>query len=164
MRWIRFAVLLVVVTLLQAAFVESVSIGGASPDLLLILLVFFVAYSNITDAIITSFIIGFTWDLIGTASMGPGMISFGLLGTLLGYLNSIFAVRTKHRQAVVILVMGILSGILIYLLNFFKEHQAIINPGIFIWGRSIYSAIAGPFLFIPFSWVIRLKPYYFGHR
>ena len=74
MRWSRFGVLVVVVSLLQAGFVAALNI---KPDLLLILLVFLAIYCNTTEAIVSSFTIGFAADLIGQA-MGPQMISIGL--------------------------------------------------------------------------------------
>jgi rod shape-determining protein MreD len=86
-QWLRFAVLLCVVTVVQAGLLEHFDIR---PDLLLVLLVFFAVYSDTSHAIITSFIIGLAADIIVIGSLvGLKMVSFGLCGTLLAYLHRV---------------------------------------------------------------------------
>ncbi len=109
MRWFRFAVLVLVASILQTGPVGLIAIHSEiRPDLLLILLVFFALRSNSTDAIITSFAIGFVADLSSSALplMGPRIISFGLFGTLLSDLNSTLYVRRVLYQALTIFVMS----------------------------------------------------------
>ncbi|MHC4245135.1 MAG: rod shape-determining protein MreD [Planctomycetota bacterium] len=77
MHWFRFAVLVLLATVLQASFFADLN---SKPDLLLILLVFFAVYCDTSDAIICSFVIGFAADLIGQ-TMGPQMISYGIFGS-----------------------------------------------------------------------------------
>ena len=105
MRWFRFAVLVLLASLLQTGLVGAMAILRADfkPDLLLILLVFFALRCNSTDAIIASFAIGFAADLsnpIAGRLMGPRIISFGLFGTLLSDLNSTISPRRVIYQAV----------------------------------------------------------------
>ncbi len=151
MRWIRFAVLICLAAIIQAGFL---SIFVIRPDLLTILLVFFVVYSSTTDAIITSFSIGFAADLIGL-SMGSQMISFGILGTLLAYLNRVIAMRKIPYQVIAIFVITILAKILANILNSFKGVVVIENVEIL--KTAIYSGIVGPFVFIPVAWWMRIK-------
>ena len=100
MRWFRFAGLVLFVTVVQASILANLQTG---PDLLLILLVFFCIYSDPTEAIIASFLIGFAADLIGSPMplmpMGPQTISFGLFGTTLAYLHRVINVRNMPGQA-----------------------------------------------------------------
>lgn len=161
MRWFRFAVFILVVTLMQAGLVDIISLINVKPDLLLILLVFFAIYYNTTEAIISSFAIGFAADLIGPA-MGPGMISFGLFGTLLAYLHRFIAIREMPYQSLAIAVIGLLAGFLALLLSFLKGQPA--APGIFtvLLGTSLYSSIIGPFLFLPSAWLMRIKTHRFS--
>ncbi len=156
MRWFRFALLLLAATLLQATLVDAFSVKDVKPDLHLILLVLFVVYSKGRDVIIASFTIGFAADLTG-AVMGPSLVSFGLVGTLLGYLSHIVVLRQMPHQAVVIFVTGILTGVIIYCLTWMK------SPGIagdivgLVFSRSLYSGIVGPFLFLPCAWWMRIR-------
>ena len=160
MRWLRFAVLLCLVTVLQAGLLAHWSI---KPDLLLILLVFFAIYCNASQAIITSFAIGFAADIIGPA-MGPQIISFGLFGTLLVYLHRVIAVRKMPYQAAAIFLTGLLAGALACFFAFLKGQPT--TPDIYtvLLGTSLYSAIVGPFLFLPSAWWMRIKTQRFSRN
>ena len=151
MRWIRFAVLVCLAMIVQAGFLSTFIL---KPDLLVILLVFFAVYGNISDAIITSFTIGFAADLIGP-SMGTQMICFGVLGTSLSYLKRVIAIRKIPYQVIAIFVVYILAGVMANILNSLKgiattEYSTILKT-------AIYSAIVGPFLFMPAAWWMRIK-------
>ena len=93
MHWLRFTVVLIITAILQAGFINTVAISDIKPDLLLILLAFFAIFCKRSDTIITSFAIGFAADIIGPA-MGPYMISFGLTGCILAYLNRYISLKT----------------------------------------------------------------------
>ena len=152
MRWIRFAVLVLFATILQAGFLSNFSL---KPDLLLILLVFFAIYSNTSEAIVSSFTIGFAADLVGL-TMGPSIISFGIFGTALAYLHRVIAIRKMPYQAMAIFVMALLTGLMAHLLNSLKGQPA---PDVYrtILKVSLFSGIAGPFLFLPAAWWMRIK-------
>ncbi|MBN2588274.1 MAG: rod shape-determining protein MreD [Sedimentisphaerales bacterium] len=150
MRWIRFAVLVCLATIAQA----TLSNYNLRPDLLIILVVFFAIYNNTTDAIITSFILGFAADLIGI-TMGSQMISFGILGTALSYLNHVFALRKVPYQVTSIIAMTILAGFCTNILNSLK-HAGTIEFS-YILKTAIFSAIVGPFLFLPCTWWMKIK-------
>ncbi|MHC4396658.1 MAG: rod shape-determining protein MreD [Planctomycetota bacterium] len=160
MRWFRFTVFVLVVTLIQAGLVDIISLINVRPDLLLILLVFFSIYCDTSEAIISSFAIGFAADLIGPA-MGPQMISFGLFGTLLAYLHRFIAIREMPYQSLAIAVIGLLTGALAHLLMFLKGQPTPPNIFTVLLGASLYSAIIGPFLFLPSAWVMRIKTHRF---
>ena len=155
MRWIRFAVLITIVGLLQAGAINMFVFKGIHPNLLLVVMVFFAIYSSTYDAIITSFCIGFIADVIGQATVGVGMLSFGVSGTLLAYLHSVVQIRKMSYQAVTIFMVSMLAGFLAGLLNLMlKEPVAGISTLFFI---SLYSAVLGPFLFLPLGWVMGVK-------
>ncbi|KPL24778.1 MAG: hypothetical protein AMJ75_02715 [Phycisphaerae bacterium SM1_79] len=160
MRWFRFAVLACLATVLQAGFLASLKIR---PDLLLILLVFFAIYCSTTDAIITSFTIGFAADLIGR-TMGPQMISFGLFGTLLAYLRRAITIREMPYQALAIFVTGLLAGALAHCLNLLTGEPTAPNIYRVTFGMALYSSIVGPFLFLPIAWWMHIKTRRSGRR
>ena len=103
MHWLRFAVLVLLATVLQASFFADLN---SKPDLLLILLVFFAVYCDTSDAIICSFVIGFAADLIGQ-TMGPQMISYGIFGSALAYLHRVIAIRQIPYQIVAIFITAL---------------------------------------------------------
>jgi len=165
MRWLRFAALILLLTVLQAGFLEIAAVTSLNirPDLLLIALVFFATYFNTFDAIIASFAVGFAADLIGPV-MGPGMLGFGLCGALLAHLHNIIAIRKMPYQALVIFVTGFLVGLLMHLLSLFKGQYAPASTYTVIFGTAVYSAVLGPFLFLPLAWCMRIKTRRFGGR
>ena len=114
MRWFRFAVLILAVTILQKGLFQRFP---TRPDFLLVLLVFFAVYCNTAEAIITSFAIGFAADLIGSPMpMGSHMIALGVFGTLLAYLHRVITIRRMPHQAIAIFVVTLLAGTAICLL------------------------------------------------
>ena len=151
MRWLRFALLLCLVMVLQAGVLARLNI---KPDLLLILLVFFAVYSDTSEAIITSFSIGFAADIVVIGSaMGPQIIGFGLVGTLLACLHRVVAIRKMPYQAAAIFVTGVLAGAVAHFLAVLKGQPPAPN----LFATSLYSAIVGPFLFLPSAWWMRIK-------
>lgn len=160
MRWFRFAVLILLATILQASFLANLNI---KPDLLLILLVFFSIYCNTSDAIISSFTIGFAADLIGS-TMGPQMISFGLFGTLLAYLHRFIAIRKMPYQSLAIFVTALLSGWVAHFLSFLKGEPTPPNIYAVVFWISLYSCLVGPFLFLPSAWWMRIRVNRFGRH
>ena len=160
MRWFRFAVFIAFTAVLQASqLLNMIALTdlGIKPNLLLTLLVFFATYCNTTDAITTSFIIGFAADISIGSAIGSQTISFGLFGTALAYLNRLIAIRNIPYQALVIFITGCLTGSLAHFLALLKGLSAVANVYSIILGTAIYSAIIGPFLFLPTAWWMRIK-------
>ena len=166
MRWLRFAAFILIVTVLQASLLGMVAVTKLNirPNLLLILLVFFAIYCNTTDAIITSFAIGFAADISIASAMGSQTISFGLLGTALAYLHRVIAIRKMPYQSLAVFITGSLVGALAHLLALLKGQAAISNIFTVILGTALYSAIVGPFLFLPAAWWMRIKTHHFSRH
>ena len=162
MRWFRFAVLVLVVTILQTSLVGVIAFyrPDIKPDLLLILLVFFAIHLDPQNAVIASFLIGFAADLSNPLRemMGPQIISFGVFGTLLSDVHGIFSIRRMSYQGVAIFLMGVLTALLSYLLTFFRADPVTVRLGMELLWQPLYSAIIGPFLFFPIGWWMRISP------
>lgn len=158
MWWLRFAFLVITVTVLQAGFVDTFAIThlNITPDLLLILMVFFASCSSSSDVIIACFAIGFAADLIGPA-MGPKTILFGLFGTLLANLTRVITIRRMLYQAIAIFFTSALVGTAAHLLCLVKGQPLPEDMEVVILGTAVYSAIAGPFLFLPSQWWMHIK-------
>jgi rod shape-determining protein MreD len=150
MSWFRFAVLIIVATILQTSLIDifAVTTAEVKPDLLLVLLVFFAVNFTSTNVVITSFTIGFAADII-SPTMGPQIISFGLFGTLLSDLHGIIDTRKWPYQSLAIFIVGFLTAALAYLLMFLKAEPTLLNAYTKLFWTPLYSAIIGPFLFLP---------------
>lgn len=160
MRWPRFAVLVLITALLQAGWVDKIAVTrfDATPDLLLILMVFFAARCDPTEVIISSFVLGFASDIVSTGfPMGPGIISFGLFGTALVYMHRLIAIRRMGHEAIAILVIGLGTGLLEWLLELLIGRPP--GQGWFgeLAGTAIYSSVIGPFVFLLFDWLMSMR-------
>jgi cell shape-determining protein MreD len=161
MRWPRFAVLVLITALLQASFIDTIGVTSSriTPDLLLILTVFFATRCEITEAIISSFAIGLAADLsVMGFRMGPWILSFGLFGTGLAYLHGVISLKKMPHQAVAIFIMGVGAGILSGFLAGRPEGLK------FIIGSAAYSAVIGPFLSLLLDLLMPIKKSQRGRR
>lgn len=160
MRWLRFAVLILVATILQTSFLGIAWAGNPDirPDLLLILLVFFAVHADSRDAVITSFAIGLAADLASPAMglMGPRMITFGLFGTLLSNLQNTISLKRMPFQAAAILVMGVVTTVLTHLLVRLRAEAVAIHWARELFWQPLLSAVVGPFLCLPVGWWMHL--------
>lgn len=168
MRWLRYAVFILVVTVLQASHLLdliAVTQFNIKPDLLLILMVFFAVNCGPSEAITLSFATGFAADVIDLP-MGQHIITFGLLGSLLAYVRNFIMIRRMLRQSVVIFIISLLAGVLIRLLACLKGQAGIANLYPVLFGSSLYSAVLGPYICSMFSAVARwmgiVRRYRFG--
>jgi len=159
MHWLRFTVFISVVTVLQAGMLDIIAITplNIKPDLLLILLVFFAIYCNTSEAIISSFTIGFAADISIGSAMGSQIISFGLFGTALAYLHRVVVIRKMPYQSLAIFITGFLAGTLAHFLTLLKGQPTQSSLYTVIFGTSLYSSLVGPFLFLPSAWWMRMK-------
>lgn len=165
MRWVRFSVFILIVTLLQAGVLDVFAVSSLSvkPDFLLILLVFFAVFCPTADAIITSFVIGFAADIIWR-TMGPYTISFGVFGTLLAYLNRVVVLKAKRYQAVVIFLVGVFAHFTAHFLSLVKVSAGGQDVFKMVLWTCLYSGLIGPFLFLPTAWWMRIKTVRFGRK
>lgn len=156
MRWFRFAVLVLIASILQTGLVDVIALrSDVKPDLLLILLVFFAVRSEPVDAVIASFAIGFAADLSNPAVsrlMGPRILSFGLFGALLSDLSNTISPRRIVHEGVTIFLMGFLTAALSSFLTWLRAKMAAPDLGLALLWQPLYSAVLGPFLFFPMGW------------
>jgi rod shape-determining protein MreD len=163
MRWLRFAVLILLVTVLQKGLLAR---WDNKPDLVLIVMVFSAIHFSTSDAIISSFAAGLAADLIGSPMpMGPHIISFGVFGTLLAYLHRVVAIRRMPYQGAAIFATGLLVGALTHALAFLTGSEPF-SKSIYaaVCVTSLYSAFVGPFLFLPAVWWMGIKTDRRRHR
>lgn len=167
MRWFRFAIFVSLVAVLQASLLlDIIALPPLSskPNLLLILLVFFAIHSNTSNAIITSFAIGFAADISIGSTMGSQTISFGLFGTALAYLHRVIAIRKVHYQAFAIFITAFMTGTLAHFLAILRGQATVSNVYSAILGTALYSAVVGPIFFLLASWLMRIKTHRFSRH
>jgi rod shape-determining protein MreD len=160
MHWPRFAVLVLLATLIQKSWIDTIAVTNlrVTPDLLLIAMAFFAIRCSERNAIITSFVLGFAADIAAAGfSLGPLTISFGLFGTGLAYLHRLITIKNVSQEAITIFTIGLCTGYLAWLLARVAGQAP--RPGGLgaLIGISIYSAVLGPVLFLLLDWLMRIK-------
>ena len=160
MRWIWFFIILFIVTLVNAStLMDAAAIGSLNikPDLLLIMLVFFAINCETSDAILCSFAIGFAADISGSSmTMGPHIISFGIMGSALSFLRRSVIMRNLIYQGLCIFIVGLVSGMMAEGMIYSKLSGYSANSFITVALSSIYSAIIGPVIWLGFTAMFRL--------
>jgi len=165
MKWLRVVILVCIVAVLQAGLINLIAVTSLDikPDLLLILMVFFAIFAAPREAIITSFAIGFAADLIAIGMpMGPRTISFGLVGAAVAYIHGVLVIRKISHQAVAVFICCFIAAVLSHFLTLLTGRPVMPFEYRVIFGTALYSSIISPFLFLPSSWLMRIKTNRFG--
>jgi hypothetical protein len=83
--------------------------------------------------------------------MGAWILSFGIFGTGLSYLQGVISLKKMPHQAMAIFIAGIGAGILAH---FLAGHPGGLKP---IIGTAAYSAVIGPFLSLLLDFIMPIK-------
>lgn len=167
MHWISFIILLVLVTLLDAGNLPNyIAIGpmNVRPDMLLVVMVFFAVNSDIYTATITSFMTGLAVD-VSSSSIGPYMISFGIVGSLVSLIDREMIMKRRFRQGLLIFFVGIAAHGLAYWLTILKPGGPLPNAYIFLVWNTVFSAAVTPLVWMVLSGispVFGINRYRFG--
>ncbi|MCP4449878.1 MAG: rod shape-determining protein MreD [Planctomycetes bacterium] len=163
MHWIRFLILILIAAIIQTSLVNALALTGAQvkPNLLLILMVFFSIHCTAQEAIVSAFVIGLFADLIG-AGMGPQLLAFGVIGSLISEVRHVMVMRHIPQQMIAVFAAGFLCGLTTLVLSQIKNCPLPTRADHLILWQPLYSAcLAGPLF-----WVIQkiLPQYHAKHR
>ena len=92
--------------------------------------------------------------------MGPNMIVFGLLGSLISQLQRVVIMKRVLHQAAAIFVIALIAAALTYLLFFLKLRQTAGQPVGRILGTAIYSGAAAPLVWFILTAISNWLGYY----
>ncbi len=157
MQWIRFTIFVMGLAIIQTGLLDIIAIGAENkikPDLLLIAMIFFAIYYKNKEVIISSFAIGFVADVSAGTFIGSQTLAFGLLGSLIGFLNKALSIKKMGYQAAAILIISLTVKIITAILTKIRGQHFDENIYSIILFVSIYSAVVGPFLFLPYRWLM----------
>jgi rod shape-determining protein MreD len=150
MHWIRFLILILIAAIIQTSLLSVLAVTGAQirPNLLLILMVYFAIHSPAQEAIVSAFLIGLFADLIGTG-MGPQLLAFGVLGSLISEVRHIMVMRHIPQQMIAVFAAGFLCGAATLILSKMKSCALPVRADHLILWQPLYSAcLAGPLFWV----------------
>jgi rod shape-determining protein MreD len=148
MRWIQFAVLVIITALLQPAVSQLIEITrlDARPDFLLIIMVYFAVNAEGADAIIASFALGLAAD-IAMGMPGPRMLAFGICGTALNSMRRYILLNRKLHVFIVVLITALVAGLIADALGLFRVRESVRAILLRTPSSALYSAILAPYVF-----------------
>ncbi len=147
MRWLPFAILILVGTLLEAGNLLNVIALGQwhiRPAVLIVLLVFYAAQMRTHEALAASFIIGLMMDISGSL-MGPHTVSYLLIGGLVHQVSDHLRLRRINHQAIMIFAAYLAAALIAYWLGALKTSQRPEYAVRIVVLTGFYSACVGPF-------------------
>lgn len=146
-KWF-FPVIIFIIGILQAGFLNSIKIFNVKPDLLLIVVVSVSLDSSLRWALILSLLAGFMKDIFGTNGFGLNMLLFPLWSFITFRLSRKMSIETDFMRGVLIFIVSLLHNVLARLI--------LVSPGNFIplgiylrilLAESAYTALVSPLLF-----------------
>lgn len=135
---------------MQTSLVDVLAVTEAQirPNLLLVLMVFFAIHCPAQEAIVSAFLIGLFADLIGSG-MGPQLLAFGVIGSLISEVRHIMVMRHIPQQMIVVFVAGFFCGLIAVVLFRIKSCPLPTHMEHLILWQPLYSAcLAGPLFWV----------------
>lgn len=153
MRWIAFAILLYLTTILQTSLAPFVDIQTIQPDFMLILAVHYALMAGRWDGPLACWFIGLTVDLTGLSyaehsTLGVNAFAYGLIGLLIVRIRE-FTFRESPMTPLFIAFvaksgLALFVGLhMLYALGAWPRWKEVIWIG--LWSAS-YSAVLAPYV------------------
>lgn len=144
MHWARLALVVLVAAVLQLVLNKFLDFAFR-PDLIIIVMVFFVANTDGVWPIISAFVCGFGADMAFGMAMGSCTIAYGTIGSLLAVARRSIAIDHPIFVAIAVFVVCCVSETLAQILASFRRSTP---PGYMdIFWSALASAVVGPYLY-----------------
>jgi rod shape-determining protein MreD len=154
--YIRSALVVLGLLLLQTTFLPFITLGGYLPDLFIIYLVYIALRRGQIEATISGFIIGLLQDVITTHFFGLAAISKTIAGFVAGYFyneNTVEQTLGSYRYVMLVALCSVVHNLL-YFIFFFQ------GGGGSVFGSTIESTIGMTL----YTCVISVLPMFFYSR
>lgn len=164
MIYLVFFFVLIFLFSVQTTFLEVFSMGGVTPDLALIFVVYCGIHFQKNGGIGMGVIVGFVQDCLSGGLFGINTLSKGLIGLFFSALKDKIIVEGLIPLSFFLITASLFDGVIYFtvLTSLMKAHIQgdFLFPYIFVFG--IYNAVAGLFLFYLFDkgrrWIHRKIP------
>jgi rod shape-determining protein MreD len=146
-HYLRSALIVLLLLILQTTFIQFISIEGFLPDLLLVWLVYTAIRYGQIEAVIAGFVVGLAQDLLATHLLGLAALAKTITGFLAGYTfneNKTTQTLGTYRFISLVLLFSIIHN-LIYFSIFYLgvELSFITSVLISSIGIAIYTTVIG---------------------
>ena len=145
--YIRSALVIIGLLLLQTTFLPFAALGGYVPDLFILYLVAIALRRGQIEATISGFIIGLLQDIITTQFFGLSALSKTIAGFAAGYFfneNTVEQTLGSYRYVLLVALCSVVHN-LIYFVIFFQgiSSSVFISTMEYTMGTTLYTCIIG---------------------
>ncbi len=160
-HYVRSALAILVLILLQTTFVPFLSVAGFLPDLLLIWVVYIAVTRGQMEATITGFIVGLLQDVVANQFFGLSALTKTVAGFVAGYFfNENLTEQTlgSYRILLITFLSSFVHNVLYYGIFLQGIQDALLTTMIeFSVAASLYTALMGVFPMFTFVRKYRLS-------
>jgi len=120
-EYIWSVVLFFPLLIIQTTVVPFISINGITPDLILIMLVFYTVRNGQVYGTILGFVYGFLFDLITGSLLGSAMLSKTIAGFIAGYFSNENKREIYFKTHIFVLIVFLCSVVDLIINSFFSS-------------------------------------------
>jgi rod shape-determining protein MreD len=129
--YIRSALIIIGILLVQTTFIPFISLGGYLPDIFIIYLVFIALRRGQIEATITGFLIGLLQDVVAVKFFGLAALAKTIAGFIAGYFfNENMSDQTlgSYRYVLLVALCSIIQNVVYFFIFFQGSGGSIIIP------------------------------------
>ncbi|HUI91676.1 MAG TPA: rod shape-determining protein MreD [Chitinivibrionales bacterium] len=156
---VKWLIAFLAALVLQTSFVPAISLGNATPDLLLIVLFFFSLKYGVMPGIFVGFFLGLGQDLYSPSLLGQNALVKTLTGAFIGLFNERVMRTDPLVKTVLLIVVFIVHDALFMAVQVLKLHDSLgsLFSGLFFrtLPRALYSVAVAALFYL---WEMIPKP------
>jgi rod shape-determining protein MreD len=153
MQYLIMTAVILASVVLQSILLNHLTIVGAKPDLILLVVVFLGLFKGSTGGAMAGFCGGLIYDLMSSSLLGLNALSLTLVGFLVGLIHGKVYGENIVLQVVLAFAATLMSNILFFLLSAIFHLASPLGHGL---GRIILpAALYNICLVLPIFWVMR---------
>ena len=156
-------IIIIMAALLEATWLQSLSIQKVVPDVVLVLVVYFAISESAERGMYTGLIGGIFQDVAANTGVGHHVICLVIVGYIVGRMAARLITDNPYVKAMTVLMATIVHGILYLMIEYVQkvDLEAMYMASYAIMPRAFYTACITPFVFY-FLYRIRGDRYHGG--
>jgi rod shape-determining protein MreD len=138
--------------IIQTTIIPFISINGITPDLILIMLVFYTIRNGQVYGTVLGFVYGFLFDLITGSLLGSAMLSKTIAGFIAGYFTNENKREIYFKTYIFILIVFLCAVVDLIINSFFSSIDLNTSIGVLLFEQGvmpgIYTAVLSTFIIL----------------
>ena len=143
MRIVRIILTALVILVLQVTLVHSVEIGGAAPDLIIILLIALVMERGPVTAVVIGFSLGFLQDLGNASYLGMNALAKSLIAYGVSRFGQGFLPESILFRGFLIFAVSLVNDVIVLVITTFSFLDVLVGFFRFSLLSALYTALVG---------------------